>query len=100
MPWGWATLPAYFHSIHDVDLHTPDHHHLHSIEILSGYHVVNHPISSLRCLDRIQIIGMRRNGVNSDSPLSGTQLRAGDVLIIEGHPDDIQAAEIEIMSGL
>jgi hypothetical protein len=28
-----------------------------------------------------------------------TRLRVGDVLIIEGYADDIQAAEIEIMSG-
>ena len=29
-----------------------------------------------------------------------TGLLAGDVLVIQGHPDDIQAAEIEIMAGL
>lgn len=33
-------------------------------------------------------------------PVVETALMAGDVLIIQGHPDDIQAAEIEIMAGL
>ena len=45
-------------------------------------------------------MGPRRNGVSSSGPLSETLLEAGDVLVIEGQPDDIQAAEIEIMAGL
>ena len=96
----YARIRAYFHSVNDVDLRTPDNHHLHSIEVLASYHAVDNNIGALRCLDRIKVIGLRRNGVNSDNPLPETKLKAGDVLIIEGHPDDIQAAEIEVMSGL
>ena len=96
----YARIRAYFHSVGDIDLRTPDKHHLHSIEMLASYHAVGRSIGALRCLDRIKVIGMRRNGVNSDNPLPEVELRAGDVLIIEGHPDGIQAAEIEMMSGL
>jgi CPA2 family monovalent cation:H+ antiporter-2 len=96
----YARVRAFFHSLEDVDLQTADHHHLHSIEILSRYHAIGRSIESLRCLERIKVIGLRRNGVTSDNPLPEVEFKSGDVLIIEGHTDDIQAAEIEIMSGL
>jgi len=96
----YARVRAFFHSIEDVDLDTPDRHHMHSIEMLSSYHAVGHSIESLRCLARIRVISLRRNGVSSNDPLPEVELLAGDVLVIEGHPDDIQRAEIEIMAGL
>ena len=96
----YARVRAFFHSIDDVELDTPDHHHLHSIEMLSTYHAVGRSIKSLKCLDRIHIIALRRNGVSSNDPVIDVELLVGDVLVIEGHPDDIQAAEIEIMAGL
>jgi CPA2 family monovalent cation:H+ antiporter-2 len=96
----YARVRAFFHSLDDVDLDTPDHHHLHSIDILGTYHAIGHNIESLKCLASIKIIALRRNGVSSDDPLPEVEFRPGDVLVIEGHPDDIQAAEIEIMSGL
>ena len=96
----YARVRAYFHSLGDVDLRTPDRHHLHSVELLSSYHAVGSPIDALRCLAKVSVIALRRNGISSDGPLPDTVLEAGDVLVIEGHPDEIQAAEIEIMSGL
>jgi len=96
----YARVRAFFHSIDDIDLDTPDRHHLHSIEMLSTYHAVGHSIESLKCRERIHIIALRRNGVTGNDPVIDVELLAGDVLVIEGHPDDIQAAEIEIMAGL
>ena len=97
---NYARIRAYFHSAGDIDLRTPDNHHLHSIEILASYHAVGKSIGALRRLKRIKIIGLRRNGVTSDNPLPEVKLETGDVVIVQGHPDDIQAAEIEAMSGL
>ena len=68
--------------------------------MLPRYHAVGRGIKSLRRLQQIRIIGLRRNGGTSDDPLSEVELKPGDVLIIRGQPDGIQAAEIEIMSGL
>ena len=79
----YARVRAFFHSIDDVDLDTPDHHHLHSIEILRTYHAVGRSIGSLKCLDKISIIALRRNGVSSSDPLAEVELLAGDVLVIE-----------------
>ena len=96
----YARVRAFFHSLDDIDLQTHDNHHLHSIEILSRYHAIGRSIGSLKRLPQIKVIGLRRNGVTSDNPLPEVKFLPGDVMIIEGHPDDIQAAEIEIMSGL
>jgi CPA2 family monovalent cation:H+ antiporter-2 len=96
----YARIRAFFHSAADVDLDTEDNHHLHSIDILGNYHAIGRPIETLNCLQKIKVIALRRNGIRSDGPLPGVELRSGDVLVIEGTPDDIQAAEIEIMSGL
>ena len=72
----YARVRAFFHSIDDVDLDTPDHHHLHSIEILSTYHAVGLSIASLKCLERIHIIALRRNGISSNDPLIDVELLA------------------------
>jgi len=96
----YAQVRAFFHSIEDVDLDKPDRHHLRSVEILSSYDAVGHRIDSLKRLASVKIIALRRNDVSSSAPLTEVELLAGDVLVIEGHPDDIQAVEIEIMAGL
>ena len=96
----YARIRAFFHSRGDVDLHRPNNHHLHSIEILTRYHAIGNSIESIKSLSRIKVIGLRRNGITGDDPRPETIIQAGDVLVVEGHPDDIQAAEIEIMSGL
>jgi len=96
----YARVRAFFHSLEDVDLHTADNHHLHSIEMLGSYHAIGRRIDSLTRLQQVRVIGLRRNGVTSDDPLQDVEFKPGDVLVVEGHPDDIQAAEIEAMSGL
>ena len=96
----YARIRAFFHSSDDINLEGADDRHLHSVEILASYHAVGRSIDSLQCLDRIRVVALRRNGVRSDSPLPEVTLKPGDVLIIEGSPDEIVAAEIEIMSGL
>lgn len=96
----YARVRAFFHSVRDVNLDVPDRHHLHSVEILATYHAVGRKIDSMERLQQVRIIAMRRNGISSDDPPGDVELKSGDVLVIEGHPDDIQAAEIQIMSGL
>ncbi len=96
----YARVRAFFHSINDIELDTVDQHHLHSVEIHPRYHAVGRSIGALQCLDRISIIALRRNEVSTDDPADDIVLQAGDVLVIEGDPNAIQAAEIEIMSGL
>ena len=96
----YARIRAFFHSRDDIDLHRSDNHHLHSIEVFARYHAIGHSIESLKHLQRIKVIGLRRNGITGDDPRPETIIEPGDVLVVEGHPDDIQAAEIEIMSGL
>ncbi|MFA9421704.1 MAG: monovalent cation:proton antiporter-2 (CPA2) family protein [Gammaproteobacteria bacterium] len=96
----YARIRAFFHSGEDLSLGEPDRHNMSSIEILSGYHAEGQALDSLDCLEKVNILGLRRNNVNSDEPLPGVVLQAGDVLIIEGTLDNIQSVEIDLMSGL
>jgi CPA2 family monovalent cation:H+ antiporter-2 len=96
----YARIRAFFHGDEDVDLEDADKHHMHSIEILADYHAEGRSLESLGCLEKVNILGLRRNNVSSDQPLPGVMLQAGDVLIVEGTPDNIQSVEIELMSGL
>ena len=96
----YARVRAFFHSASDINLETPNNHHMRSIEILARYHAVGRRIDSLKCLDRIQVVSLRREGVNRRKDVNAVELLAGDVLVIQGKPDDLQAAEIELMAGL
>jgi len=96
----YARIRAFFHSDEDTELDEVDSHHMRSIEILADYHAEGLSIESLGCLKKVNILGLRRNNVSSDQPLPGVKLRAGDVLIVEGTPENIQSVEIELMSGL
>ena len=96
----YARIRAFFHSVEDnFDFDSPDHHHLHSIEVLEGSYMNGKTIDSLKCLPKINIVALRRNGIRSEGPLMDTPLKVGDVLVVEGRPDDIQCAEIEVMCG-
>ena len=96
----YARIRAFFHSGEDISVEQPDHHHKLSIEILSGYHAEGLTFESLDCLDKVNLLALRRNNVNSDEPLPEVVIQAGDVLVVEGSPDNIKSVEIELMSGL
>ncbi|MEM7562900.1 MAG: monovalent cation:proton antiporter-2 (CPA2) family protein [Pseudomonadota bacterium] len=96
----YARIRAFFHSIADIGLDAPDRHQLHSIEMHPNYFAIGKEIASLQSLARVKLIALRRNQITSQDPVTETRLETADVLIIEGQPDDIQAVEIEIMSGL
>ncbi|HKJ52865.1 MAG TPA: cation:proton antiporter, partial [Gammaproteobacteria bacterium] len=96
----YARVRAFFHSIRDLDLEATDSHHLHSVEILGTYYALGRRIEAMERLQQVRIITMRRNGISSEDPPGDVELKAGDVLVLEGHPGDIRAAEIQIMSGL
>ncbi|RLA11125.1 MAG: potassium transporter KefB [Gammaproteobacteria bacterium] len=96
----YARIRAFFHSDEDVGVEQPDRHHMLSIEILAGYHAEGQALESLDCLDKVNLLALRRNNVNSDEPLPEVVIQAGDVLVVEGSPDNIKSVEIELMSGL
>ncbi|MBT8436733.1 MAG: cation:proton antiporter [Gammaproteobacteria bacterium] len=96
---NYATIRAYFHKSASEDPKLDSKHHLRSIEVLQDYYANENSIDSLRQLQKVRVVGLRRDEAITENPAAETKLRAGDVLIVEGHPEDIQAAEIEIMSG-
>lgn len=97
----YARIRAFFHSTDDeIDIENPDNHYMHSIEVLEDSYANGKTIDSFKCLPKIHIVALRRNGVRSEAPLLDTALKTGDVLVVEGGPLDIQCANAEIMRGV
>lgn len=96
---NYATIRAYFHKSESSGARPGGKLHLRSVEILDSYHGAGRSIGSLGRLQKVRVVGLRRDEATTKNPAIDTGLRVGDVLIIEGYADDIQAAEIEIMSG-
>ena len=96
---NYATIRAYFHKSESGGIEPAGKLYLRSVEILDSCHAVGRSIGSLGCLQKVRVVGLRRDEATTENPAVDTELRAGDVLIIEGHQDDIEAAEIEIMAG-
>ena len=96
---NYATIRAYFHKSESDNVESAGKLYLRSVEIQDGYHAVGRSIGSLERLDKLKVVGLRRSEATTENPAADTGLRAGDVLIVEGDPEDIQAAEMQIMSG-
>ena len=96
---NYATIRAYFHKSESGGAELAGKHYLRSIEILDSYYAGGRSIGSLGRLQKVRVVGLRRDESTIENPAADTELRAKDVLIIEGRPDDLQAAEIEIMAG-
>ena len=96
---NYATIRAYFHKTEGAGAGPAGKLYLRSIEILDTYFAAGRRIDSLPRLRQLRVVGLRRDDETCEDPSPDTELRAGDVLIVEGFPDDIQAAEIELMSG-
>ena len=96
---NYATIRAYFHKPESDSGEPAGKHYLRSIEIADGFHAVGRSLDSLDCLQKLKMVGLRRGQSSIEAPAMDTELEAGDVLVVEGHPDHIQAAEFEIMSG-
>lgn len=97
---NYARVRSFYHPDYELHLEDNSHHHLLSVEILPSYRGVSHSLDSFKRLKEVKILALRRGEESQESPPGETQLQANDVLIIEGTPDNLRAAEIEIMSGL
>ena len=95
---NYATIRAYFHKP-DSGAGSSGKLYLRSVEIQDNYYAQGRSIGSLDCLRKVRLVDLRRGQSSIEEPASNTELRSGDVLVIEGGPDEIQAAEIEIMAG-
>ncbi len=75
------------------------HRQLHGIETLGGYRGIGCKPDSLQRSARVKIITFRRDRVICEDPGGDPGIESGDVIVVEGHPDDMQAAQIEINAG-
>ena len=78
----------------------PDQARLQSIMVDAGAAAVGRTIEALNIgAEGVILIALRRGGVRQMEPDPASQLMAGDVLILNGPPENLARAEIKILQG-
>jgi len=98
----YQMLRGFFHG---EDLHDGRDTHayqarLHSVTLPDGAHAVGKPISFLQ-LEKAEVTvsAVRRGGIRGPEPAPETRLAAGDVLVLYGTPEALDAAEKILLEG-
>ena len=72
----------------------------HSIELPPGARAVGRALSeSLAMAGAVNVVCLRRAGVRHDRPAPDTALQAGDLLVLEGPPEELKRAEERLLTG-
>lgn len=71
---------------------------LHAVTLGEDAYAVGRTLAELG-LDRVMVTAITRGGVRGFSPEQSTELRAGDVLVLYGAPEDLERAEARLLGG-
>ncbi len=73
---------------------------LHSVTLDEGGFGVERTLAELALSAiGVEVTAVRRRGIRAEEPGPETRLKAGDVLVLLGRPDALEAAEIRLMKG-
>ena len=95
----YRLLRGYFHGADDTtDFEDEAHERLHSIELNAGAGAIGRKLGDL-ALDRVgvAVTAVRRHGIRGDDPAPDLELHAGDVVILRGVPEALEAAEERLL---
>lgn len=71
-----------------------------TITIIPGAAAINKTLEDIDLTSLgVEVIAVRRRNIRGLSPTSETRLEAGDVVILRGTPENLAAAEIELIQG-
>jgi len=93
---------GFFHGERDAVIDAAEHRQprLHSVTLTKGAHAVGRTLAELD----LQALGasvtrVRLRGIRVGEPAPETRFEAGDVVVILGEPDALEAAEIRLLQG-
>ncbi len=95
----YRLLRGYFHGADDTtDFEDEAQERLHSIELNARAGAVGQRLGDL-ALERVgvAVTAVRRHGIRGDDPAADLQLQAGDVVVLRGVPDALEAAEERLL---
>jgi len=73
---------------------------LHSVMIVSGAAAIDKALSEIDLASlEVEVTAVRRRNVRTVTPVAGTRIEEGDVLVLLGTEEDLAAAEMKLLQG-
>ena len=98
----YSLLRGFFHGEGDAAADTAEHRQprLHSVTLTEGAYAVGRSLAELDLAALgAAVTRVRRRGIRAGEPGPETRLEAGDVVVVLGEPDTLEAAEIRLLQG-
>jgi CPA2 family monovalent cation:H+ antiporter-2 len=98
----YRLLRGFFHGATDesADLDDANQPRLHSVSIEAGAYAVGRTLAELGLEARgAEVRAIRRRGIRAEDPGPETRFEAGDVVVLLGPPDALEAAETRLLQG-
>lgn len=98
----YRLLHGFFHGSESVPLEESDRarERLHPVTIVEGAYAIGRSLAELGLEKSGALVtAVRRGGIRGPQPRLDTQLRAGDVLVLYGKPEDLEHAEGILLKG-
>jgi CPA2 family monovalent cation:H+ antiporter-2 len=98
----YRLLRGFYHGATDdaADLAAPDQPRLHSVSVDTGAHAVGRTLAELGLAELgVEINAIRRRGIRAEDPAPETRFEAGDIVVLLGRPDALDAAEARLLQG-
>jgi CPA2 family monovalent cation:H+ antiporter-2 len=98
----YRLLRGFFHGTSDdaADLVEANEPRLHTVSVDAGAYGIGRTLAELALAEAgTEVTAIRRRGIRADDPAPETRLEAGDVVILLGRPDALEAAEARLLQG-
>jgi CPA2 family monovalent cation:H+ antiporter-2 len=98
----YRLLRGFFHGASDdaADLDDANQPRLHTVSVEAAAHAVGRTLADLAIPELgAEVTAIRRRGIRADDPAPETRIEAGDVVILLGRPDALEAAEARLLQG-
>jgi CPA2 family monovalent cation:H+ antiporter-2 len=99
----YSLLRGFFHGEGDAAADAAEHRQprLHSVALTQGAHAVGKTLAELDFPALgAAVTRVRRRGIRVGEPAPETRFEAGDVVVVMGEPDALEAAEIRLLQGM
>jgi CPA2 family monovalent cation:H+ antiporter-2 len=98
----YRLLRGFYHGATDeaADLDEANQPRLHTVSLEAGAHAVGRTLAELDLSGLgAEVTAVRRRGIRADEPAPETKFQAGDVVVLLGRPDALDAAEARLLQG-
>jgi CPA2 family monovalent cation:H+ antiporter-2 len=98
----YRLLRGFYHGATDdaADLDDANQPRLHTVSVDAGAHAVGRTLAELLLSEvGVEVTAVRRRGIRAEDPAPETRFEAGDVVVLLGRPDALEAAEGRILQG-